>query len=160
MLYNSVDIHETRFVFDGMSPALKTKSETPNAKMSGIIWQGKIEGVYTIVSNFVLTGDLEALCLDLVSLYKLRGSVHCILEDVYDSLEILADSWTRCPPDIPWHVVTSVKPEDICAYLKSYFHPRMKKFFCRRTDRYMCVVQSDVLKKRDILKVHAAMTHM
>jgi len=125
--------------------------------MSGVLWQGKIDSVYEILSNFVSTGDLEALCLDLVSLYKLRGSLHCILEDVYDSLEIIADSWTRCPPDIPWYVVTTVSSEDICAYLKSYFHPRMKKFFCGRVDRYMCVVQSDLLKKRDMLKARAAM---
>lgn len=124
--------------------------------MSGILWQEKIDCLYTIVSNFVLTGDLESLCIDFVTLFKLCGSVQCILEDIYDSLQIFADS----PPEIPWNVVATVTLEDICAYLKSYFHPRMKKFFCGRVDEYMCFVQSDFLKKRDILKVHVAMTRM
>lgn len=128
--------------------------------MSGVVWQGKIDSVYGILSNFVSTGDLEALCIEYVTLFKLCGSLQCILEDVYVSLEILADSWTCCPPDIPWYMVTTASSEDICAYLKSYFHPRMKKFFCGHVDHYMCVVQSDILKKRDMLRARAAIMHL
>jgi hypothetical protein len=85
-----------------------------------------------------------------------------MLETILESLDVLIDSWERCPPELPWYTISIVTPRDLCAYVRAYFDSdRLRDFFCRRlsTSDFRDAMSNpgkDYSKIRDMLRVHSA----
>jgi hypothetical protein len=121
---------------------------------------------FDILSHFASSGDLEALCVDTATYFKFRGPFIDLIRNIFDSVKDLVDTWSRCPPELEWNVISSVSVEDACASFKAYFSSKtLEDFFCRRLSdpefqRVMSHPGDDYPKIREILRVHGVLTLM
>lgn len=121
---------------------------------------------FEILSDFASSGNLETLCVETSKYFHFHGPLFDLLGHLFDSLEDLVDTWSRCPPELDWDVISSVSVQDVCAHFHSYFSSdTLKDFFSRRLPelefrQMMSNPGDDHPKLREILRVHGVLALM